>query len=168
MGLPFRPLGEGAREAEGGRTQRRVNERIACVYDWGISPAGFDPTHDESAIEAKHRHGDELTAISDGLVALLKEFYGRGPTQAKSYYQDDLVVCILRGGYTQVEQTLRDGGRGSAVIEQRMEFQELMRERFEAVIEKATGREVIGFMSGNQQDPDMMCEVFVLDPTNLV
>jgi uncharacterized protein YbcI len=122
----------------------------------------------QSAIEARRRHGDELTAISDGLVALLKEFYGRGPTQAKSYYQDDLVVCILRGGYTQVEQTLRDGGRGSAVIEQRMEFQELMRERFEAVIEAATGRKVIGFMSGNQQEPDLMCEVFVLAPTDLI
>ena len=109
-----------------------------------------------------------MTAISDGLVALLKEFYGRGPTQTKSYYQDDLVVCILRGGYTQVEQTLRDGGRGSAVIEQRMEFQELMRERFEVVIENATGRRVIGFMSGNQQEPDMMCEVFVLAPSDLV
>lgn len=113
-------------------------------------------------------HGDELTAISDGLVALLKEFYGRGPSQAKSYYQDDLVVCILRGGYSQVEQTLLDGGRGAAVIEQRMQFQELMRERFEKVIEAATGREVIGFMSGNQQEPDMMCEVFVLAPTDLV
>lgn len=120
------------------------------------------------AAEARRRHGEELTAISDGLVALLKEFYGRGPTQAKSYYQDDLVVCVLRGGYTQVEQTLRDGGRGSAVIEQRMQFQELMRERFEAVIEKATGREVIGFMSGNQQNPDLMCEVFILAPTDLV
>ena len=39
-----------------------------------------------------------------------------------------------------------------------------MRERFEAVIEQATGRRVIGFMSGNQQDPDMMCEVFILAP----
>jgi uncharacterized protein YbcI len=67
-----------------------------------------------------------------------------------------------------VEQTLLDGGRGAAVIQQRMEFQELMRERFEAVIEGATGRPVIGFMSGNQQHPDMMCEVFVLGPTDLV
>jgi hypothetical protein len=37
-----------------------------------------------------------------------------------------------------------------------------MRERFNAVIEAATGRRVIGFMSGNQQDPDIMCEVFIL------
>ena len=113
-------------------------------------------------------HGDVLTAISDGLVGLLKEFYGRGPTRAKSYYQDDLVVCVLRGGFTRVEETLLEGGRGSTVVEQRMEFQELMRERFEAVIENATGRQVIGFMSGSQQHPDMMCEVFVLAPTDLV
>ncbi len=113
-------------------------------------------------------HGDVLTAISDGLVALLKEFYGRGPTRAKSYYEDDLVVCVLRGGFSRVEQTLLEGGRGAAVIRQRLEFQELMRERFEAVIEHATGRRVIGFMSGNQYHPDMMCEVFILAPTDLV
>jgi uncharacterized protein YbcI len=118
--------------------------------------------------ETHQRHGDVLTAISDGLVTLLKEFYGRGPTRAKSYYQDDLVVCVLRGGFTRVEETLLEGGRGAAVIEQRMEFQELMRDRFAAVVEEATGRKVIGFMSGNQQDPDLMCEVFILAPTDLV
>jgi hypothetical protein len=59
-------------------------------------------------------HGDVLTAISDGMVALLKEFYGRGPTRAKSYYQDDLVVCVLRGGFSRVEETLLEGGRGPA------------------------------------------------------
>ena len=112
-------------------------------------------------------HGDVLAAISDGLVGLLKEFYGRGPTQAKSYYDDDLVVCVLRGGFSRVEQTLLDGGRTDAVIDQRMAFQELMRDRFEAVIRDATGREVVGFMSGNQQEPDMMCEVFILAPTDI-
>lgn len=113
-------------------------------------------------------HGDVLTAISDGMVALLKEFYGRGPTRTKSYYADDLVVCVLRGGFSRVEQTLLEGGRGPAVIDQRMAFQDLMRERFEGVIEAATGRRVIGFMSGNQQHPDMMCEVFILAPTDLL
>jgi uncharacterized protein YbcI len=119
-------------------------------------------------ITTPRSHGDVLTAISDGMVALLKEYYGRGPTRTKSYYADDLVVCVLRGGFSRVEQTLLEGGRGAAVITQRMEFQELMRERFEGVIEQATGRQVIGFMSGNQQHPDMMCEVFILAPTDLV
>jgi uncharacterized protein YbcI len=119
-------------------------------------------------VKSTPRHGDILTAISDGMVALLKEFYGRGPTRAKTYYDDDLVVCVLRGGFSRVEQTLLEGGRGASVIQQRIEFQEVMRERFEAVVERATGRRVIGFMSGNQQDPDMLCEVFVLAPTDLV
>ena len=117
---------------------------------------------------ARTGSGEVLTAISDGLVALLKEFYGRGPSRTKSYYEDDLVVCVLRGGYSRVEQTLLEGGRTSAVIEQRMQFQQLMRSRFEEVIESATGRRVIGFMSGNQQHPDIMCEVFILAPTDLV
>jgi uncharacterized protein YbcI len=116
--------------------------------------------------EQQTKRGEILTAISDGLVALLKEYYGRGPTRAKTYYEDDLVVCLLRGGFTRVEQTLLDGGR--AVIEQRMAFQEVMRKRFEDVIEQATGRKVIGFMSGNQQDPDMICEVFILAPSDLL
>ena len=117
---------------------------------------------------ASAAHGDVLTAISDGLVGLLKEFYGHGPTRTKSYYQDDLVVCLLRGGFSRVEETLLAGGRGQAVIQQRMEFQEVMRERFAGVIEGATGRRVIGFMSGNQQHPDLMCEVFILAPSDLV
>jgi uncharacterized protein YbcI len=119
-------------------------------------------------VEITHRHGDVLTAISDGIVALMKEFYGRGPTRTKTYYEDDVVVCLMRGGLSRVEQTLLEGGRGPAVIQQRMEFQDLMRERFAAVIEQATGRRVIGFMSGNQQDPDIMSELFILAPTDLV
>ena len=118
--------------------------------------------------QTRQRNGAARTAISDGMVALLKEYYGIGPTQTKTYYNDDLVVCLMRGGFTRVEQTLLEGGRTAAVIQQRMEFQEVMRTRFVRVIEGATGRRVVGFMSGNQQDPDMICEVFVLAPTDLV
>ena len=123
---------------------------------------------DETRTTSSPSHGVVLTEISDGIVALLKDYYGVGPTQAKTYFSDDLVVCVLRGGFTRVEQTLLDGGRGHAVIEQRMAFQEVMRDRFESVVEAATGRTVIGFMSGNQQEPDMICEVFILSPTNLL
>jgi uncharacterized protein YbcI len=67
-----------------------------------------------------------------------------------------------------VEQTLSEGGYSSEVIRQRMAFQEVMRERFEDIAEQATGRRVVGFMSGNQQDPDMICEVFVLAHNEIV
>lgn len=113
-------------------------------------------------------NGEIRTQIADGLVGLFKEFYGRGPDRAKTYYHDDLVVCLLRGGFTRVEQTLLDNGRGAAVITQRMAFQEVMMHRFAEVVETATGRKVVGFMSGNQQDPDILCEVFVLDSNDVV
>jgi len=132
-----------------------------------------DRDHDPPAPADGHgatrtARGEILTAVSDGIVALFKDFYGKGPTRAKTYYEDDLVVCLLRGGFTRVEETLRDAGRGHEVILQRMAFQDVMRDRFEAVIQQATGRRVIGFMSGNQQDPDMLCEIFVLAPSDLV
>ncbi len=120
--------------------------------------------HDGEAAERAADAGDVRTQISDGLVALLREYYGRGPDRTRTYVSDDLVVCVLRGGFTPVERTLLESGYGGDVIRQRMVFQEVMRERFEAVVEQATGRKVVGFMSGNQQDPDMICEVFVLEP----
>jgi hypothetical protein len=86
-----------------------------------------------------------------------------GPTWPKIYS-----CVLLRGGFTRVEQTLLAGGRGEDVIRQRMAFQDVMRERFERVVEEATGRQVVGFMSGNQQDPDMICEVFVLAPNDVM
>lgn len=124
--------------------------------------------HDVSVPRPAAASDDVRTAVSDGLVALLKEYYGRGPQQAKTYVNDDLVVCLLRGGFTPVEQTLREGGHGEEVIRQRMAFQDVMRERFEQVVEHATGRRVVGFMSGNQQEPDMICEVFVLAHNDVV
>ena len=108
--------------------------------------------------------GDVRTAVSDGLVSLLKEFYGRGPERARTYISDDLVVCLMRGGFTRVEQTLVGAGLGEEVMRQRDVFQDVMRERFEAVVAEATGRRVIGFMSGMQHAPDMICQVFVLAP----
>lgn len=150
------------------RTRRTKHQRIRSpIMMFSPSRIGAVDRPDKRAAE-RAAHGDVLTAVSDGLVKLLKDYYGKGPTQAKTYFQDDLVVCVLRGGFTPVEQTLLEGGRGSAVIEQRMAFQDVMRERFQSVVERATNRRVIGFMSGNQQQPDMICEVFILAPSTLI
>src|SRR3712207_475222 len=110
------------------------------------------------------QHQSVLATISNRVVRLHKEYYGKGPTKAKTYLSDELVVVLLRGGFTKVEETLLEEGRGHAVIQQRMEFQDVMQDRFKKVIEEELGREVIGFMSGSQQDPDLIAEMFVLAP----
>ncbi len=125
---------------------------------------------DQSQAQQRHRapgNGDVLAAISSRIVHLHKEFYGKGPTKARTYYSGDVVTVLLRGGFTRVEQTLLDEGRGSEVIEQRMAFQEVMKSRYVKAIEEVTGRGVVAFMSGSHQDPDLIAEVFVLDPTDL-
>jgi uncharacterized protein YbcI len=95
-------------------------------------------------------------------VGLLKEYYGKGPTETRTYLQDDLVVCLMRGGVMAVEQTLLDAGHEDVVRRQRAEFQEVMRDRFAAVVENATGRRVVGVMGGCQHMPEMASELFVL------
>jgi uncharacterized protein YbcI len=107
-------------------------------------------------------HQTPQARISTGIVGLLREYYGKGPEQAKTYFNDDLVVVLLRGGFTAVEETLLEAGCGEAVISQRLTFQSVMRNRFSEIIERETGRKVVAFMNGSHQDPDVFAELFLL------
>jgi uncharacterized protein YbcI len=105
-----------------------------------------------------------LASISTALVQLHSHYYGKGPTKAKTYIVDDTVVCLLRGGFTTVERTLIDQGNADAVYGIRRSFQQAMEPHFTEVVEGATGRKVIAYMSQIHEDPDVACEVFVLEP----
>jgi uncharacterized protein YbcI len=109
--------------------------------------------------------GRLLVAVSDGVVRLLRDFAGKGPTTCKAYWAGpDILVVMLRGGYTTAEQTLFEGGHGQAVRESRMKLQDTLGARMSAMIEELTGRKVIAFMSASHQDPDLAAELFVLEP----
>jgi uncharacterized protein YbcI len=58
--------------------------------------------------------GEVRGNISRRIVQLHKEFYGRGPTKAKTYVNGDLVTVLMRGGCTRVEETLLQEGRGDS------------------------------------------------------
>jgi uncharacterized protein YbcI len=122
---------------------------------------------DPSTTEAQQSPGDLRGNISRRIVGLHKEYYGRGPTKAKTYVDGDLVVVLMRGGFTRVEETLLQEGRGDSVIQQRMDFQEVMKDRFKEVVSSETGRAVVAMMSGSHQHPDVLAEVFVLESTDL-
>jgi uncharacterized protein YbcI len=91
--------------------------------------------------------GPDFAEISRRLVQLHKEGYGRGPTKARSFMSDDILVCVLEGGYMPMERTLRDHGRGDLVTDNREAMQLVLRERFIAEVEEVTGRKVKAFMS---------------------
>ncbi len=105
-----------------------------------------------------------LAQISTGLVQLHSRYYGKGPTKAKTHLLNDTVVCILRGGFTTVERTLIDTGALESVYQMRRSFQQAMESDFRRIVEEATGRKVIAYMSSIHVDPDLAIELFVLEP----
>jgi uncharacterized protein YbcI len=109
--------------------------------------------------------GEVMARISTGLVQLHSRYYGKGPTKAKTHLVNGTVICILRGGFTTVERTLIDQGKVDAVYEMRRTFQTVMEEQFTAIVQEATGRRVIAYMSQIHQSPDLAVEIFVLEPT---
>jgi uncharacterized protein YbcI len=110
--------------------------------------------------------GEVLASISTGLVRLHSRYYGKGPTKAKTYLVNDTLICVLRGGFTTVERTLIDDGNVDAVYQIRRSFQQAMEEQFTTVVQTATGRKVIAYMSQIHQDPDLAVEIFVLEPSD--
>lgn len=74
------------------------------------------------------------------------------------------MVAILRGGFTRVERTLLDTGQAESVYQMRRSFQQAMEGEFRKVVEEATGRKVIAYMSSIHIDPDLAIELFVLEP----
>ena len=110
------------------------------------------------------RRGQMLLEISNAVVHLHKKYFGKGPTKARTYYDGDVITCVVSDVYTRAEQTLLARGRSATVLNQRHELQLAIRDEFVAAVEQITGREVIGFFSGNQSDPDLGVEVFVLAP----
>jgi uncharacterized protein YbcI len=115
-------------------------------------------------MEVPLRRGQLLAEISTATVALLHDHYGRGPTKAKTYALDDIIVVVMRGsGFTTLEQTIMDDGGGDRVVAMREEFQRVMADRFRDTIEGLTDRKVLAFLSQAHVEPDITLEVFFID-----
>jgi uncharacterized protein YbcI len=110
------------------------------------------------------RLGDELAEVTNGIVRLLSEYYGRGPTRAKTYLlEDSYVVTIVRDTLTTVERTLAENGEVDMVRRVRLTFQEAMADTFKGVVEQALGRRVASYHSQILVDPDVGFEFFLLE-----
>jgi uncharacterized protein YbcI len=116
------------------------------------------------APESHPRLGDELAELTNGIVRLFSDYYGRGPTRAKTYLLEDrYVVTVLRDTLTTVEQTLAHNGHVDLVRRVRLTFQEAMAASFMGVVEAALGRRVEAYHSQILVDPDVGFEFFLLE-----
>ena len=113
--------------------------------------------------ETRQSQQSPAAQISNRVVQIMREYTGRGPTQARTYLNDDVVLCVVKDTLTKGEQALVNGGEVQTVLGLRRQYQYLMREDASKAIEEITGRRVVSFMSDNATDPDMAAEIFVLD-----
>jgi uncharacterized protein YbcI len=120
------------------------------------------PNPAAAAIDSKR------ATIQREIVKLHKEFFGRGPVRTKLYLQEDCALVLMFEGHMPGERTLLEHGGRRSVAQTRVDMSESMRERFIELVERETGREVVGFMSSSQQDPDLLSHVYVLKPTDLL
>lgn len=123
-----------------------------------IEPACGDPALHPLA------GGRLLAEVTNRIVSLMREHYGRGPIKAKTYVLDNLIVCVLTdSGFTAIERTMMEGGEPEHVLEMRRDFQRMMKVRYSEMIEELTGGKVLAFLSQAHVEPDLTIEMFLMD-----
>ena len=104
------------------------------------------------SVESDRQQGTRLAEVSNVVVQIFSECYGRGPTKAKSYQFDNYV------------QTLVNNGEVNLVRRVRLTFQEAVADRFKEAVAEAMGREVLSYHSQVVVDPPTGFEIFILAP----
>lgn len=114
---------------------------------------------------AAGQRGSELASLSNAMVRIYKDQFGRGPTKAKTTYaDDDTIISTLESTFTPAELRMRDLGEHQRVEETRLFFQRATRQEFVGTVEEITGRKVRAFVSGTDSTVDVANEIFHLVP----
>jgi len=119
-------------------------------------------------VGAPDRDERQLTgAISAAIVDLYARFYGHHRTTASTFLNGKIVVCVLESILTNEEDALIAQGSRGAVIDGRVAFQTETQDEFTCAVEQLTHRRVAAFLSANQTNPGVACELFFLDASPL-
>lgn len=122
---------------------------------------------DDSQPQIGHadKRGLELQELTNSMVRLYKELFGRGPTRARSDYAGpDTLISTIQNSLTAAERNMVDLGEHQRVREIRMFFQHASEAEFTGTVEAITGRKVWAFVSGVDTGQDVASEVFYLEP----
>jgi uncharacterized protein YbcI len=106
-----------------------------------------------------------MLELSNAMVRLYKDVFGRGPTKAKaSFAGPDTLVIVLENSMTVVERNLAAMGEHARLRDARLFFQYAVEEQFRDTVERILGRKTVAFISGMDTRHDVAIEVFTLEP----
>ena len=121
---------------------------------------------DERSDDGEQRTISMLAELSNEMVRLYKEQFGRGPVSARAAWAGpDVLVVVLEGTLTPAERNLVRMGEHERLRETRMFFQYASVREFCEPVERLTGRTVRAFVSGlDTEVAGLSIETFVLHP----
>ena len=110
--------------------------------------------------------GAMLNAGSNAMVALHKEQFGRGPTEARSGFAGpDMLVCMLRDILLPAERKMVEMSDQNRVRDSRVAFQAATQREFIEAVETIVMRKVLAFASGVDPDANVVFETFYFEPS---
>jgi uncharacterized protein YbcI len=125
----------------------------------------------DNPTEQQHQPGSAFSdrspmlEISNAMVRLYKDAFGRGPTKARAQFAGpDLLVVVLESSLTVAERNLVAMGEHQRLREARLFFQYALEDQFRGIVEQALGRRTMAFVSGIDTHRDVAMEVFTLEP----
>jgi uncharacterized protein YbcI len=127
----------------------------------------YDAPTDASVVGEYDDRSRPLAKLSNEIVRIYKEQFGRGPTKVRTNWAGpDTLVCLLENTFTLAEKNLQAMGEHQRLRDMRMFFQYATSAEFIEAVERSTGRRVRSFVSGIDTNADIACELFVLEPAN--
>jgi uncharacterized protein YbcI len=119
----------------------------------------------ESDLGYKDRQGLELQEVTNAMVRIYKEQFGRGPTKARTNYAGpDTLVSTLENSLTTAESSMLSLDEHQRVREIRLFFQHASERDFVDAVQQITGRKVRAFVSGTDTHRDVSSEIFYFEP----
>ena len=120
--------------------------------------------------DSAHPQANVLLEVSNVMVRIYKEQFGRGPTRARTFWAGpDLLTTVLEDTLTQGERSLVELGEHERLRDSRIFFQYATTRQFCDPVERITGRTVRAFVSGIDTQVDgLSIESFVFHPAGYV
>jgi uncharacterized protein YbcI len=104
--------------------------------------SSVDSTRPETRSDTANDHG-VLSLISNEMVRIYKDQFGRGPTKARTVWAGpDIILVTLEHTLTPAERKLVELGEDGRLRDLRLLFQYAEVEAFCAPVERLTGRKV--------------------------
>jgi uncharacterized protein YbcI len=112
-----------------------------------------------------HEASPPLAAVSNALVALHKEQFGRGPTRARTDWAGpDVLICIMEDALLPAERSMVEMGEAHRVQESRLFFQSATADQFISAVENIVNRQVRSFSSATDPLSGIVAEIYVFIP----